>query len=220
MSEGPWMSRAAGAACWGGVVNLACDVLLTPGAGPGSTLSTPVSAAAALAKTPLDRLAVATVLGALAISTWTLAVPALMRLVRPAGRAVASLVGLLYVLVVGGCVAFHVATGCLGWVGRLVEPVDPALLDPFWQLLQGALGTTFIALAAVLAFAAWRAPRVPWWLVFASPLVSMSVFAIPATAAPSPYGLALALPASTAGALLWLLLLWFASRAIDRARAG
>lgn len=208
----PWTSRAAALAAGAGGVNLACDLLLAPGAGPGSALATPALAAATLAGTPLDRLAVATVAGALAISAWTLATPALVRLVQPAGHGLASLVGLLHVVVVGACVAFHVATGCLGWVGRLAQPADAALLQPFWQLLQGSIGTLFVALALALALAAWRSQEVPRWLPFASPLVSMSALSVPATALPPPLGLPLAMASSTAGATVWLLLLWLASR--------
>ncbi|MEM1246662.1 MAG: hypothetical protein AAGK22_09820 [Acidobacteriota bacterium] len=210
--KGNWTSRAAATAFVGGLVNLLCDVLLTPGPGPGSALATPSSVATVLAGTPVDRLALATLLGAMAISTWVLATPALVRLVLPAGRDVAAAVALLNVLAVGQCVSFHVATGCLGWVGRLAPSPAPAVLAPFWQLLQGGLGVTFVALAAALALAAWRSREVPRWLPFASPLVSMSVLAMPARAVPGPFGLTLALAGSTAGATLWLLALWLTSR--------
>jgi len=205
-------ARLAGVAVMGGIINLVCDILLTPGAGPGSALADPVSIATTLSGTPMDRLALATIAGALAISLWGLATPALVGFVRPAGARITAVVGVLNVLAVGGCVAFHVATGCLGLLGRAVSEPDPALLAPFWQLLNGTMGLTFLALAIALAVAAKKSPEVPRWLPFASPLVSMTSLPMLATALPSPIGLTVALAASTSGATLWLMVLWLGAR--------
>ncbi|MEM6927012.1 MAG: hypothetical protein AAF602_08800 [Myxococcota bacterium] len=200
--------RLAGLAVGGGLVNLLCDLALSPGWGPGSAVSGPEAAAVLLAQVPPGRVVFATVVGAIAISTWTLATPALVRLVRPAGGWLAAIVGVVHVWYVGGCVAFHVLFGASGWAAG----ADAAQVEPMWTAMGGVMGALFLSLFGALAVAAWRARDVPGWFPLVSPIVGMSALPALAGLVPAPLGLPLALSASTAGAVGWLLVVWWWSR--------
>jgi hypothetical protein len=213
-------TQGAGIAVVGGLVNLACDGLFISGAGRGDAVGTPHAVASYLAATSLERAAAASVIGALAIGTWTLATPALLRLIRPAGPRLENTVALLHTWFISQCIALHVAFGALAWLGHLAHRDDgslPTVLAPLWTTLQVATGLTMLALAAALAAAVWRGrPSVPIALPFVSPLIAFSVLALPARLLPAPFGAGIALMASTAGGIGWLATLWVCSRAADR----
>ncbi|MEN0062788.1 MAG: hypothetical protein AAGA48_11605 [Myxococcota bacterium] len=201
---GAMAHRLAGLAVAGGLVNLVCDVALAPGWGPGSAAPDPSSAAILLGQVPIWRVVGATVVGAIAISSWTLATPALARLVRPAGPSLTFAVSVLHVWFVGGCVTFHVLFGSTVWAAD----ADPSQVEPMWMAMGAVMGMLFLSLLGTLGAAVFRSPDVPRWLPFASPVVGMTVLPGLAGFIPAPVGLPLTLSASTAGAVVWLVALW------------